>query len=130
MAIPAHAFDTCHQLAARLASADGFRNVTVTKSAYVAAEVRLDRIIARDDDVREVMASGRVSDTPDAPILLCARDDDPLRFELSDGHHRITRRISQGETWVRSVIDPMCDDEPLEGPWYDFAQHLTMEAAS
>lgn len=102
----------------------GVANAEVTDSGYVRAQVRLDRIAARSDDMHEVLDSGRVSETPEAPVLLRVEEADSFagytRFELSDGHHRAAAKIRAGECWVTANIDPVPDEEPLDGDYYDF----------
>lgn len=112
--------EACERLADRLHGMDGFEGVTVTESGYVRARVRMNRIVAEADAMEEVAVSGRVSETPDAPVLLCARADDSGRFELSDGHHRAVAAIRAGRSWMDAVIDPFPDDEPLSEPFYRF----------
>lgn len=87
--------------------------------------VRLGAVLARHDDLTEVLSSGRVSDTPDEPIFLCGREDAPDRFELCDGHHRVAAMLRAGanaDTEVIADIDSGFDDEPLEPPFFDFGE--------
>lgn len=72
----------------------------------------------------EVLGSDRVSDTPDAPVLVRARQDDPTRWEIADGHHRVAEALRDGRTEVKVVFDTGFDDEPYEGDFYDFAEHM------
>lgn len=81
----------------------------------------LSAILARQEDMAEVLASGRVSRTPDAPVELRIRPDLPGLYELCDGHHRIADKIRKGETHTDADIDLCPDDEPLQGPFWDFA---------
>lgn len=78
--------------------------------------------------VRDVFG-GLVSETPDEPIDLCLRDDVAGRYEVSDGHHRIAAALLAGETHVMADIWPLSDEEPYEGPFYDFAA-LDLTAAT
>lgn len=119
MSTPPEVLDACRTLARHLTGVDGFTRVGVRPSGYVSALVRLDRILANRDDLAAVLASGRPSHT-DAPILLNARDGEPCRFELADGHHRIATALRTRRSWACSLIDPCEDDEPLSGPFYTF----------
>ncbi len=71
------------------------------------------------DHVRQ----GHRSDTPEAACWLKARLDMPGFYELADGHHRVADALLRGATTVRAELDPIPDDEPYEGPFYDFNQH-------
>lgn len=91
--------------------------------------VQLTDLIVRDTDMREVLSSGRVSDTPDQPVLLKARQD-RAGFEVADGHHRVAEAIRRGARSVEADVDNMPDDEPLEPPFYDFSPHMCEEATA
>lgn len=82
----------------------------------------LDRILARDKDMRETLSSGRESETPDEPVWLRARADMPEHFEIADGHHRVAAAIRAGRTHVAADLDRVPDDEPLQPPFYDFGR--------
>lgn len=88
------------------------------------AVVPLTVVLANDADMCEVLASGRVSETPDAPVWLNARPDMPGLWELANGHHRVADLLRRGVSEVDAELDPCEDDEPLEGPFFDFAAAL------
>lgn len=89
-------------------------------------QVPLTDLIARDDDMREVLSSGRVSRTPDEPVYLKARSDMPGKYEIADGHHRVADAIRSGRGHVEADIDDVPDDEPLDPPFYDFSSHYRL----
>lgn len=87
---------------------------------------------------------GAVSETPDEAVFVCTIPDQadffrPLTaatdttsdlahaayarftYEVCDGHHRIAADLLAGHTHIVVDIDPNPDDEPLHGPFYDFA---------
>ena len=116
--------EEAQQLLERIAFLPGISGARVTDNGYVRARVRLDRIAALHEDMSETLGSGRESETPEAPLLLRVEETDSLdgftRFELSDGHHRAAHALRAGDCWVEAEIDPRPDEEPLEGPFYDF----------
>lgn len=61
------------------------------------------------------------SETPDEPMDVCVRAGTPGRYEISDGHHRLVQALLAGATHILADIWPIADDEPYEGPFYDFA---------
>lgn len=67
----------------------------------------------------ETLSSGRVSETP-GPIELCLREGAPGRFEIVDGHHRLSAALRDKQSEVDVLIYDYVDDEPYEGPFYDF----------
>jgi len=80
----------------------------------------LTQLVTTAEAMREVLVSGRVSDTPQAPVLVRAREDDPTRWEIADGHHRVAQAIREGRTEVLVEFDTVFDDEPYGGELYDF----------
>ena len=88
------------------------------------AVVPLTVVLANDADMREVLAAGRASETPSEPVWLKARADTPGLWELADGHHRVADLLRRGAGEVDAELDPVPDDEPLEGPFFDFAAAL------
>jgi hypothetical protein len=73
----------------------------------------------------EVMGSGRRSESPDQPVWLKRRVGLPGKWEIADGHHRVNEAIQRGEVLVLADLDDGPDDEPYEGPFYDFSQHMS-----
>lgn len=84
------------------------------------ARMPLTGLLAREPDMQEVLDSGRVSDTPDAPVLLRASEAFPGLWEIADGHHRVAHALRTGRATVMALLDPGYDDEPYEPPFYDF----------
>ncbi|MFZ2528465.1 MAG: ParB N-terminal domain-containing protein [Rhodococcus sp. (in: high G+C Gram-positive bacteria)] len=82
--------------------------------------VPLSALVTPATDMAAVLASGRVSDTPDEPILLRACADQPGRFEVADGHHRIAAALRAGRHEINAYIDPVPDGEPHQPPFYPF----------
>lgn len=72
----------------------------------------------------ETLASGRSSESPGEPVEVTVRKDEPGRYEVADGHHRIAEAIRNGLTHIDADAWPKPDDEPLEPPFYDFSQHM------
>lgn len=97
--------------------------VLVTHSSHpiAASRVTLDLTALRTSDraMRETLASGRTSDTPDAPIEVCLSDTEGV-YEIVDGHHRVAQAILRGAISVEAVVYDYVDDEPYEPPYYDF----------
>lgn len=93
------------------------------------ADLPLSALVTTHTAMTETLDSGRESDSPDEPVLVRARMDDPSRWEIADGHHRVARAIRRGASSVRVEFDTTFDDEPYEGQLYDFAQHCTPERA-
>lgn len=91
-------------------------------------ELPITALVTTASAMTEVLTSGRRSDSPDDPVLVRARYDDPARWEVADGHHRIADAIRAGRTTVTVEFDTCFDDEPYEGHLYDFAQHLPADA--
>lgn len=81
----------------------------------------LTALIVEQDAMVSVLESGRISDTPDEPIYVCARVDMPGRYEISDGLHRVAAAIRAGRSEIRADVNPDPDDEPYEKPFYDFS---------
>ena len=84
------------------------------------AEVPLTALIAEQGAMSEVLASGRVSDTPDERVWLKASPDHPGCWEIADGHHRVAAALKTGQTTIAADLDPISDDEPYNEPFYDF----------
>lgn len=84
-------------------------------------QVALTNLVTPARCMDEVLASGRASDTPDAPAWLKARSDMPGKWEIADGHHRVAQAIREGRTTVLGDLDLIPDDEPYEGPFFDFS---------
>lgn len=80
----------------------------------------LTALICRDEDLREVLASGRRSDTPEAPVWVKASEAHPGLWEIADGHHRVAHAMQSECLTVCAELDPVPDDEPYEEPFYDF----------
>ncbi|WP_251153607.1 hypothetical protein [Cellulosimicrobium sp. Marseille-Q4280] len=93
-------------------------------------ELPITALITTASAMTEVLTSGRRSESPDDPVLVRAREDDPARWEVADGHHRLADAIRAGRTTVAVEFDTCFDDEPYEGELYDFAQHLPDVAAT
>ena len=91
-------------------------------TALWAVALPLTALICRDEDMREVLASGRASATPDAAVWVKAREDRPGLWEIADGHHRVAYALRSGTGVIRAELDPAPDDEPLNGPFYDFGE--------
>lgn len=91
-------------------------------SAVLSLRVPLTSLITTEDAMRDTLASGRCSETPDEPSLLNVRDDG-LGFEIADGHHRIAAAIRRGEDAISAEIDLQPDPDPYQPPFYDFARH-------
>lgn len=70
------------------------------------------------------------SNTPHEPMDLCVRESIPGRYEISDGHHRLVQALLSGATHILADIWPIADDEPYEGPFYDFAGLLNAALAA
>jgi hypothetical protein len=87
----------------------------------------LTSLIARQDDMQEVLDSNRRTDSPGEPIWVKARDDMPGKYEIADGHHRVADVIRAGGTHISADLDPDEDDEPYDPPFYDFSQHTKAE---
>lgn len=87
------------------------------------ATLPLTALVTTVDAMTETLASGRVSDTPDAPLWVKARPDLPGLWEIADGHHRVAAAIRAGRATILADLDPIPDDEPYEPPFYDFTQH-------
>jgi len=87
----------------------------------------LTDLIANDKNMREVLSSGRRSETVGA-IHVWPRDDMP-GFEIGDGHHRVADAIRRGETHIDSEVEPWPDEEQYDPPFYDFSQHMRRESA-
>lgn len=64
--------------------------------------------------MQDVLTSGRVSDTPYAPVTLTAREDLPGHWEIADGHHRVAAAIRDGYTVIVADLDSCPDEEPYE----------------
>jgi hypothetical protein len=80
---------------------------------------------------------GAVSETPDEAAFVCSIDEQydaltafvaqsgtdfsQFTFEVCDGHHRIAAAMLDGHTHIVVDIDLIPDDEPLVGPYFDFA---------
>lgn len=86
--------------------------------------VNLTDLVARDKDMRSVLDSGRVSDTPDVPVWLRVRSDGP-GLEIADGYHRVAQALRDGRSAILADIDPVPDDEPLVGPFFDFKEWMS-----
>lgn len=80
----------------------------------------LRALIVTDGAMREVLASGRVSDTPDEPVLVRASEEFPGLWEVADGHHRVAHALRAGQVTVTALLDLIPDDEPYTRPFYDF----------
>lgn len=102
-----------HTYANGIVGAGYVRNVQVPLSALVADHDTMVGV------VRDVVG-GLVSETPHEPVDLCLRVDATGRYEIADGHHRVAAAMLAGETHIVADIYPMGDDEPYEGPFYDF----------
>lgn len=87
--------------------------------------VPLTDLVAQRDVMEAVLASGVPSDTPDEPVYTKPSPFLPGKYEIADGHHRVAETIRQGGTHVDIDHDPIEDDEPYEGPYYDFSQHTS-----
>jgi hypothetical protein len=87
-------------------------------------ELPITALVTTSSAMTEVLVSGRPSESPDDPVLVRAREGDPTRWEVADGHHRVADAIRAGRTSVTVEFDTCFDDEPYEGDLYDFAQHL------
>ena len=81
----------------------------------------IEHLLTNHRSMVEVISSLRVSETPDAPVELCRVEGRDDLFEIVDGHHRLARRLRNGETTVPVWITDDYDDEPYQGPFYDFA---------
>lgn len=79
--------------------------------------VPLANLVTEYDALTSTMASGRVSDTPDAPVELCLREGVAGRFEIVDGHHRIAAAVQDGRSEIAAVIRDYVDDEPYAPPF-------------
>lgn len=116
-------------------------------STFTRAIVPLTSLRAEADVMNAALASvrnGATSETPDEAVFVCTIDDQSaffrpftaaattagditspdfaqFTFEVCDGHHRIAADLLAGHTHLVVDIDPIPDDEPLEGPFYDFA---------
>lgn len=91
------------------------------------ARIPLTAILAREDDMQDVLDSGRVSDTPDDPVLVRASEEFPGLWEIADGHHRVAHALRTGHTTVMALLDPVPDDEPYEPPFYDFGAQTPVD---
>jgi len=80
----------------------------------------LTDLITSHDNMREVLSSGRVSDTPDDPIYVMPRHDMPGKYEIADGHHRAADALRRGLTHLDALVDNIPDDEPYEAPFFNF----------
>lgn len=116
-------------------------------ATFIRAIVPIANLRADADAMTQSLAhvrAGTVSETPDEAVFVCtipvqADFFRPLTttadttsdlataafarfvYEVCDGHHRIAADLLAGHTHLVVDIDPIPDDEPLEGPFYDFA---------
>ena len=74
-------------------------------------------LVTSVDGMQETVDSGRVSETPDAPVELCCRDGVVGRYEIVDGHHRVAAILRAGGLEVEAIIYDYVDDEPYRGPF-------------
>lgn len=114
---------------------------------FTRAVIPLTSLRADEQAMCEALArvrAGAVSETPDEAVFVCTTPDQaaffrPLTaqattagetqsptfaqftFEVCDGHHRVAAALLDGHTHLVVDIDPNPDDEPLEGPFFDFA---------
>lgn len=100
--------------------------MTTRLRPYIYAVVPLTSLIVPDECMREVLHSGRQSETPDAPVLLRPRGDMP-GYEICDGLHRVASAIRQGLDCINGEIDTGPDEEPYEPPFYDFTVHVRLD---
>lgn len=97
----------------------GTVGVVPHSATYIRATLPLTALLAADAAMRATLQSGRRSQSPDEPVLVRATPDATL-WEVADGHHRIAHALREGRTHITVDIDPVPDDEPLTGPFYDF----------
>lgn len=90
--------------------------------------IPIAHLVTTFDAIDSAAASGRLSETPDAPIELCLREGVPGRFEICDGHHRLAAVLRRGELHANVEIIDQIDDEPYEPPYATFP-HPTPEAS-
>lgn len=110
------AMDSLIDLDAALAS------ITNRGGGYVRnVRVPLAALVTNHDVMVAVTTEGTPSDTPDEPVDLCVRNDVTGRYEVADGHHRVASALLSGADHIVADIYPIADDEPYEGPFYDFA---------
>ena len=74
--------------------------------------------------MQAVLDAAVPSDTPDEPVWLRVREDVVGRYEIADGHHRVATALKAGQTHLWADIDVVPDEEPYEGPFFDFAAAL------
>ncbi len=84
-----------------------------------ARRVLLVDLIVSEHMMIEVLASGRVSDTPDVPIFVNVRADG-AGLEIADGCHRVAAAVRAGALDILVDIDSVPDDEPYRPPFYRF----------
>lgn len=79
--------------------------------------IPLRHLVTSADGMQETVISGRLSETPGAPVELCCRGGVVGRYEIVDGHHRVAAVLRAGGREVAAVIYDYVDDEPYEGPF-------------
>lgn len=99
----------------------------MTDLGLVRRTLPLSAILATRAAMDEVIVSERLSETPDAPIFVKARQDMPGLWELADGHHRVAAALRQGRLTIEADCDPQPDDEPLSPPFYLFPTGVTID---
>lgn len=113
---------------------------TFTRALIPLTSLRADAQAMYDALAR--VRDGAVSETPDEAVFVCTvpeqsdffrpltasatgEEQNPafaqFTYEVCDGHHRVAADLLAGHTHIVVDIDPNPDDEPLDGPFYDFA---------
>lgn len=80
----------------------------------------LTDLVTEHQCLQDVLDSGRLSETPDAPLYVKARVDMPGKFEIADGHHRVAAALRAGIRSLPADADAQPDDEPYQPPFFDF----------
>lgn len=99
---------------------------TPSPEGWLRAHLPLATLVTDHAVMTAVLDAATPSDTPDEPIWVRVRTNLDGRYEIADGHHRVAAAIKAGHTHVWADIDTVPDDEPYQGPFFDFAAIATV----
>ncbi len=92
-----------------------------THGGWWRGRIAMTHLIAEHQAMVGTINSGRTSDSTGEPVELCLHEGTDAHFEVTDGHHRLTDALRDGDTDIDVLISAYYDDEPYDGDYFDFA---------